>query len=540
MRSADILPQRQLSQPATRPVVSSPSRRLAWLAGAVGVVLAAVALRLPYLDVPISADEGGYATAAYWWARGDTLYQNITITRPQGIFAVFRLIDALGLGSVRGIHLFAAAWVALTTLALLWLVTYRWGRAVGLGAAVLFAVVMATPWLEGYHANAELFMALPLLLGVGALLRADDYPLADRRALGWLLASGVAGAIALLLKPSGIALLPLAALWLARRWRIERATAGEWLTAEGYLLLGWAVGAIPALLHGVMTVPDRYFGAVIFYRLGQDSVVGGALGHQLSYFATNSIYLLLHLPILLLAPFGLTLAAHDGDRCSRAFLAFWLLTAPAAPRSAATGSCTTTSNSCRRSRSRSSSPRDDYFAGPSPAPLRGSHRRDLALLVVLLPVASSSPPASSRDLPSGNPASAPPPRSPPTSPPTLRRPTRSTSPTTTPTSTTCRSAAPPPAGSTSANCSGPRCLRRAGRPPRRPGDRAALHRRRASVRPLRLRSQRHPARPRRARLCPGDHHRRHPALPPGGAAVTMLQVAGWQVSSSSNLQPVNL
>ena len=56
-------------------------------------------LRLPYLDVPISADEGGYATAAYWWARGDTLYQNITITRPQGIFVVFRLIEALGLGS---------------------------------------------------------------------------------------------------------------------------------------------------------------------------------------------------------------------------------------------------------------------------------------------------------------------------------------------------------------------------------------------------------------------------------------------------------
>lgn len=327
MRSADILPQRQLSPSATRPVVSSPSRRLAWLVGAVGVVLAAVALRLPYLDVPISADEGGYATAAYWWARGDTLYQNITITRPQGIFAIFRLIDTLGLGTVRGIHLFAAAWVALATLALLWLVAHRWGRAVGLATAGSFAVVMATPWLEGYHANAELFMALPLLLGVGALLRADDYRLGDRRALGWLLASGVAGAIALLLKPSGIALLPLAALWLARRWRIERATASEWLTAEGYLLLGWAVGAIPALLHGVMTVPDRYFGAVIFYRLGQDSVVGGALGHQLSYFATNSIYLLLHLPILLLAPFGFTLAAHDGDRCSRAFLALWLLTA---------------------------------------------------------------------------------------------------------------------------------------------------------------------------------------------------------------------
>lgn len=298
-----------------------------WPLAVVALVLGTLALRLPYLDVPISADEGGYATAAYWWARGDTLYENITITRPQGIFVAFRAIDALGLGTVRGIHLAAAAWVALSTLALLALVARRWGRVVGLTTAALYAIVMATPWMQGYSANAELFMTLPLLLGVGALLRADDHPLGDRRALLWLAASGLAGAIALLLKPSGAALLPLAALWLMRRWRVERAGVGDWLKAGGVLLVGWVAGLLPAVLHGALTVPDRYFGAVLFYRLGQDSLIGGALGHQLEYFALNSLYLVGHLPILLLAPFGLALAAHVGDRRARAFLALWLLTA---------------------------------------------------------------------------------------------------------------------------------------------------------------------------------------------------------------------
>ena len=331
MRSAESLTQQDSSAVLTQ---ITPSRtQVGWAGLVCCLFLGTMALRLPYLDVPISADEGGYATAAYWWARGDTLYREITITRPQGIFVVFRLIDALGLGSVRGIHLFAAAWVAASALALLAVVARLWGRAIGVVVAALFALVMATPWVQGYSANAELFMTPPLLLGTYALLRADDAPLGDRAAFGWLVASGVAGAIALLLKPSAAVLLPLAVCWLALRWRGECAAAIDAFKAGGVLLFGWFIGLFPAILHGVLTVPDRYFSAVLFYRLGQDSLVGGAVGHQLDYFATNTLYLVGHLPILLLAPFGLSLAGGthprggSGDRRARAFLALWLLAA---------------------------------------------------------------------------------------------------------------------------------------------------------------------------------------------------------------------
>ncbi len=190
-------------------------RRWSWPAAVVALALFACLVRWPYLDVPISADEGGYATAAYWWARGDALYREITITRPQGIFVVYRTIEALGLGSVRGIHLFAGAYNALSTLLLLALAARVWGRGVGLGAAALYALLMATPWVEGYQANAELFMTLPLLAGLALLVRATEATedgeageaggtgsrnLATRRALGLVAGCGALAAVALLVK----------------------------------------------------------------------------------------------------------------------------------------------------------------------------------------------------------------------------------------------------------------------------------------------------------------------------------------------------
>lgn len=298
-----------------------------WLLIVTALALGAFLIRLPYLDVPISADEGGYATAAYWWARGDTLYREITITRPQGIFVVFRAIDALGLGTTRGIHLAAAFWVTLSTLALVAVAARLWGRRIGFAAASLYAAMMAVPWLEGYHANAELFMTLPLLLGIWALLRADEAPLGHRTANSWLVVGGLLGAVALLLKPSAVALLPLGALWLLRRWRVEQTTTRSVSRGLAWLGMGWAVGLAPALIHGLATAPDRYLSAVLLYRVGEDSLIGGSVVHQFEYFATNTLYLVGHLPLLLFAPLGLRLAAHNGGRGKRAFLALWLATA---------------------------------------------------------------------------------------------------------------------------------------------------------------------------------------------------------------------
>lgn len=298
-----------------------------WPLSIVILVAGTCLVRWPYLDVPISADEGGYATAAYWWARGDTLYENITITRPQGIFVIFRLIEALGLGSVRGIHLFAMAYTLCSTLALLAVASRLWGRYVGYGAAAIFTLAMATPFVQGYSANAELFMALPLLGSLYLLLRADEQSPGTREGALLLLGSGLLGAIALLIKPSGVVALPLAVVWLYRRKHDAGLSWRTWLVAEVVLGIGFLLGLALALIHGLLTVPDRYLDAVLFYRLHQDSVIAGAVDYQVGYFATNSLHILGHLPILLVAPFGLWAVGRHGDRRGRDLLWLWLICA---------------------------------------------------------------------------------------------------------------------------------------------------------------------------------------------------------------------
>ena len=69
-----------------------------------------------------------------------------------------------------------------------------WGRAIGLGAAAIFSLIMATPYLQGPTANAELFLLLPLLLGLLFLLCADDRPLGGGAGNG-LLVPGIYDAV---------------------------------------------------------------------------------------------------------------------------------------------------------------------------------------------------------------------------------------------------------------------------------------------------------------------------------------------------------
>jgi hypothetical protein len=304
--------------------------RWLWPLAALSLVVATGLLWLPMLDLPLHIDAGYYATVAYWWARGDTLYREIGITRPQGIFVVYRLIESVGLGSVRGIHVAAACCAAACTLALLAVAGRVWGRGIGLGAAALFALVMATPYLEGPTANAELFMLLPLLGSLYLLLRADDGPLAGGRGLALVAGAGGLAALALLIKPSGFAGLVLGALWLARRWRREAVPWRAWLIAEGALGLGFLAGLAPALLHGLLTVQGSYLDIVFLHRLNQDSALANGLTYQFGFLLAHGLAILVRLPILLIAPVGAWLALRGevaGGERGRDLLWLWLLTA---------------------------------------------------------------------------------------------------------------------------------------------------------------------------------------------------------------------
>lgn len=304
-------------------LVSRIYRHWVWPLNAVVLALGTFLLWLPYIDAPLDVDVGTYATVAYWWGHDDPLYQHITADRPQGIFIIFRAIEALGLGSVRGTHLFAAVYAVCCTLGLLLVVSRVWGRAIGSIAAIVFSLIMATPYLQGPTANAELFMLLPLLLSLDMLLRADAYPLGEAKGSGLLFGSGILGAIALLVKPPGVAIVILGILWLARRWRTEKARGIAWGQAAVALVGGFLLGLLPALIHGLIVAPDRYFYAIFLYRFNALSGAAIPLSVQFSSFASVILYIVARYPVLLLAPLGFFLLRRDAYR--RDLLGLWLL-----------------------------------------------------------------------------------------------------------------------------------------------------------------------------------------------------------------------
>ena len=140
-----------------------------WLLAAVGLSLL---LRVPFLRLPLISDEGGYAYVAQRWLDGrGELYGDLWVSRPQGIFVAYAAIgETLG-GSAAALRL--GAWLASAlTLVFVWRYARDWaGPGMAALAAMIFAVVAAAPSLEGFTANAEVFMALPSAVAAWLLLR---------------------------------------------------------------------------------------------------------------------------------------------------------------------------------------------------------------------------------------------------------------------------------------------------------------------------------------------------------------------------------
>jgi 4-amino-4-deoxy-L-arabinose transferase-like glycosyltransferase len=282
--------------------VSLKERR--WIGGS-ALVIVSLLLWLPYLTFPLDADAAGYATVAYWWAQGDTLYRDITITRPQGIFILFRLIAAAHLDAAIGNHLVAALYAAACVIAFLALSERIWGRKIGFTSATLFTLLLAAPFTEGYSTNAELFMLLPLLGTLYTLWCVSGYDLNRRVHIFGLLLCGLLGAIAVLIKPSAAPVALMSVGWLYYRGRTLQLLQSRFWYSAVALGLGYCLGLLPALLHGLVTAPDRYLSAVVLYRVSYDSALAGTLSSQVVSFVGTTALLLVQLPILLGALIGL-------------------------------------------------------------------------------------------------------------------------------------------------------------------------------------------------------------------------------------------
>jgi 4-amino-4-deoxy-L-arabinose transferase-like glycosyltransferase len=248
-----------------------PVHEYLWL---LATLLLSLALRLPFFNVAMIADEGGYALVTRGWLDGTgQLYGDLWISRPQGIFVVYAAIfETLGTDTV-AIRL--GAWIAcaLTTV-VVWMIARHWVPApVALYAAACFAMFSSLPNLEGFAANAEIFMGLPAAISAWLLLRSWE--------LGWgrwhLISTGLAIGLATQLKPSGIVMFPVAVLFVLL---IEPTPLAIILQRTGWILGGIAIVGIPSLLHGWYLGWSDFVYATMTYRLTSQSTATTTLqGH---------------------------------------------------------------------------------------------------------------------------------------------------------------------------------------------------------------------------------------------------------------------
>lgn len=268
-----------------------------WLWLGVAVLLS-LAVRIPFFRIPLLADEGGYAYAATGWVEGSgQLYDDLWISRPQGIFFVYAgILDLFGGDSVAFRF---AAWIAiaLTTVAV-WGFARLWASPwVSTVAALTFGVMSGLPNLEGYSANSEMFMGFPIVLGALWLLRTSRS--------GWhpwhLVGIGLLFGIATSIKPAAVVMLPVT--WAFILLLKDRTPWRRRLCRCAFVAAGTAAIGLLSLLHGWFLGWSDFIYATVTYRLTAQSSATVGLQHNLEAMARLAMrcWALIALTLILLS-----------------------------------------------------------------------------------------------------------------------------------------------------------------------------------------------------------------------------------------------
>lgn len=185
-----------------------------WAGAALGLAVLGIALRVPFLDAPLTSDEGGYAEIARLWARGHGLYGANWVDRPQGLLIVFRILLSAGITTSVGLRLFAAALSAVLVLLAFSIGALTGGTLSGLVAGALTATAGASPFIEGFTLSGELIASV---LAAAAVLAFVLYQPSERP--GWLVVAGLAAGSAWMVKQSFFDAAVAIAVCLWGSWR---------------------------------------------------------------------------------------------------------------------------------------------------------------------------------------------------------------------------------------------------------------------------------------------------------------------------------
>lgn len=268
------------------------------------VLLLAILLRLPALDMLIDNDGGARAYHARLILAGEPLYStHHTGHHLPAIYYTYATAMALFGDSAWAIQFFLLLWTLPTVYFLYRLafeLTEDWGTAVL--AALFYAILSAHLQLWGQTAETELFANLWRITAVWLLVI-----LLKRQKPSWqFVGVGLLAAIAFLYKPVFLSPLALAGLALFITGLRQRQEMGFWRTLwprGGWLVLGFAAGLLPVLLYfASQGLLDRL---LLVFTLGQSYGADNALTAEVA----NSAGRWLLYPLLPLFGLGVNNAA---------------------------------------------------------------------------------------------------------------------------------------------------------------------------------------------------------------------------------------
>lgn len=223
--------------------------RSVWL-GVSGLAVLACVGWVPFMGRTLSPDEGGMLMVAAQWGPGTSLYGDYWVDRPPVLVALFAVADALGgPWALRTMGVLAVLATVLLA-GLVGRIAVPGSRTAPLLTSGAATALVATPLFGGGAVNGEL-LGLPFLLGGTAATLLSCTAASTRRAVGWGLAAGAAGAAAVLVKQNlADVLVLITALTLMRLARPGRtfaaAVVGALVTTAGAIGLAVLRGTDPA------------------------------------------------------------------------------------------------------------------------------------------------------------------------------------------------------------------------------------------------------------------------------------------------------
>ncbi len=239
--------------------------------GVAAAALLSVLLRLRFVWTPITSDEGGYLAVARAWRHGAVLYRDVWVDRPQGLIALNRIWDSIGLGTPEGVRVMAIIAGVIGVVACASIAKSLFGPTAAVLAALFVAVLSSAPDYEGFIADGELLSGAVGAAGLAVALTAMS-PVRIRR----LYLAGVLGGIAISLKQSGFDAIGAAVFALVLMWWTVPSKRDRALKGEAALIGGIASVLAVLAVHGALSSWDRFWYAFAGYRLTQRSIATNA------------------------------------------------------------------------------------------------------------------------------------------------------------------------------------------------------------------------------------------------------------------------